>query len=831
MLGSNPTVQIALPLPLDSTFTYLWPDSLQADPAIGRRVLVPFGKRRMAGYVVDIHPRGTPPREVAAKRVVCRDVLSLLDDEPLFDIEDLRLYEWVSRYYLASLGETLRTALPGSMHVRSCRGVRILPQGLLAIEQGLFLTRQEREILELLRKSGKRTWKSLQEKTGAPLERWVQSLEGKGFAIPCQVVRGKQEQKHTGDLLVESAVDRSDPSLPSFLSLLDRSEAQVLETLLENGPCLQADLDRPEEDSGDTLSRLLDKGMIRMTHPARHRAEAENSPPSPQTPRVLTASQNRVVERILPSVQEGSYRPFLLHGVTGSGKTEVYMTVIEQVLRKGREALVLVPEIGLTPQTVQWFTSRFGSRFAVLHSAMLESERLEGWWKIRKGLVKIAIGTRSAVFAPFQNLGVIVVDEEHDPSYKQQERLRYNARDLALVRGQRGRSVVLLGSATPSLESYYNARTGKSTLLELSERIEGQPLPPITCVDIRDRSTRRDYRDAISIPLEQSLKDNVRDGKKSLLFLNRRGYAPSVICTECGHLFRCPRCSVTLTFHRARKRISCHYCEHEAPPPTQCPACQGHAIQTVGKGTERIEEEVRALVPQARIGRMDRDTTRKRGAHARLLRQFRGEDLDILIGTQMIAKGHDIPEITLVGVVQADVSLDLPDFRSSERTFQLLLQVAGRAGRGPWPGRVLVQTRHPDHYCLRTVACHDYKQFYEQEIVFRRELNYPPFSRMINLRISGPDQQKTSRAAARLGTSAREALRHDPFRDSALEILGPSEAPLGRLRGRYRHHCFLKGGPPRLLLALAREVADRGKIFLDRERIQLEIDVDPIQML
>ncbi len=831
MPGSPPTVQIALPLHLENTFTYLWPFSLEEEPSIGRRVLVPFGKRRMAGYVVDIHPQGRPPREITAKKVTCREVLSLLDDEPLFGAEDLQFYQWISRYYLASLGETLRTALPVSMHLKSSRAVRILPPGLLALQQGLFLTNQEQEILTLLKKSGKRSWKALQEKTGGSIDRSVRSLAEKGFAEPSQLYTGKRERKRPEELLVESALSGADPSLPSFLALLDPTEARALRTLLEKGPCLKSELDGPEGDAGAALSRLLDKGMIRMMRPESAPAGASPHPAPPDVPPVLTEQQQAVLGSLLPCLEKAAYHPFLLHGVTGSGKTEIYMNLIEQALRNGRDALVLVPEIGLTPQTVRRFCARFGSHIAVLHSAVLESERLEWWWKIRKGLVKIAIGTRSAVFAPFQNLGVIVVDEEHDPSYKQQDRLRYNARDLALVRGQRGGAVVLLGSATPSLESYYNAKTGKSTLLELTERIEGQPLPPISCVDLRDRTTRRDYRDAISIPLEQCLRDNLKEGKKSLLFLNRRGYAPTVICGDCGHMFRCPHCSVTLTFHRSRKKVCCHYCEHQIPQPSRCPACNGSSIQPVGKGTERIEEEIRTLLPEARVGRMDRDTTRKRGAHEELLDQFRGDDLDILIGTQMIAKGHDIPEITVVGVIMADVSLDLPDFRASERTFQLLLQVAGRAGRGRWPGQVLVQTRHPDHYCISTLACHDYKQFYEKEIEFRRELNYPPFSRMINLRVSGLDEGKTARAADRIGTAARAALGSGPFRGAAMEILGPSQAPLGKLRGRFRHHCFLKGTPPRLLLALAREVADRNKVFLDRNRILLEIDVDPIQIL
>jgi primosomal protein N' (replication factor Y) len=538
-----------------------------------------------------------------------------------------------------------------------------------------------------------------------------------------------------------------------------------------------------------------------------------------------------VVNRIHPLLDQHTFHSFLLHGVTSSGKTEVYLQVIEGALKEGKDALVLVPEIALTPQTVERFSSRFGVTIAVLHSRLTERERLDDWWRIRRRQARIVIGARSAIFAPLQNLGVIVVDEEHDPSYKQQDRVRYNARDLALVRGQRERAVVILGSATPSLESTYNVEKGKSTLLELTERIEARPLPEIRPVDMRHPASHRIRRGSLSLPLQEALIKNWEEGKKSLIFLNRRGYAHTLVCRDCGHVLRCPHCSVSLTLHRARKRLCCHYCEHESLVPTECPSCQSPEVEPVGRGTERIEEEIKALLPQARTGRMDRDTTRKRGAHERILSGFRGEDLDILIGTQMIAKGHDIPEVTLVGVILADVSLDLPDFRASERTMQLLMQVAGRAGRGEWPGQVLIQSYHPDHYCLESVCRHDYRRFYEQEIACRKELDYPPFSRMVNLRLTGKGEDATQRAARRMGEVAQsiQAERSSPYK--GIEILGPSPAPLAQLKDRFRYHCFLKGKTSKTVLAFTREILSRRKRFLPSTRVQLEVDVDPVQVL
>lgn len=761
-------VQVALPLPVDQTFTYIWPSSLQRAPVPGLRVLLPFGRRRLAGFVLN----GTPAQAVSGlpgkhPEFDCKEVLALLDDEPLFGKRELRFYEWISRYYLAPLGEVLKTALPVSVQQGSYQAVRILDAGLASLKSGVFLTAEEMEILRFLGKKGKCTRKELNTRTSSSGTRLLQSLIAKGFVETCQVLKGKK-------------------------SGFSRQE----------------------------------------TVPATAAADRPALTPSPAgTPPDLTAPQAQALERILPPLRDARFHAFLLHGVTGSGKTEVYLRAIDHTLRTGRQAIFLIPEIGLTPQAVRRVAERFGDTIAVLHSRLTDRERLDYWWRIRLGQVKIAIGARSAVFAPFQNLGLIVVDEEHDSSYKQQDRVRYHARDLALVRGKMENAVVILGSATPALESYFNARQKKYTLLDLPERVQGRPMPEVETIDMRFRSTPRDPAASLSPALETAIRDNLAAGRKTLLFLNRRGYAHTLACKGCGHLFRCPRCSVSLTYHRLIKRLCCHYCEYQRPTPLDCPACQGTDLQPVGRGTERIEEEIRSLAPQARASRMDRDTTRRKGAHERILRQFEGEELDLLIGTQMIAKGHDIPEVTLVGVILADVSLDLPDFRAAERTFQLLLQVSGRAGRGDWPGRVLIQTFHPEHYCVRAACRQDYRDFYDQEILFREELGYPPFSRMVNLRLTGPVEEQVRAEAERLGETARSILAGDrtAFRD--MEVLGPSLAPLARIRGRYRYHCFLKGSPPHRLLAFTRQVLADCNLRLTRSRMQLEVDVDPIQVL
>jgi primosomal protein N' (replication factor Y) len=510
----------------------------------------------------------------------------------------------------------------------------------------------------------------------------------------------------------------------------------------------------------------------------------------------------------------------LLHGVTGSGKTEVYLRAIAAALAHDRQALVLVPEIALTPQLVGRFRARFGGResIAVLHSGLADGERHDAWRRIARGEARIVIGARSAVFAPLPRPGIIVVDEEHEGSYKQGEGFRYHARDLALLRGQMTGATVLLGSATPALTTYHRAKSGAIGFRELSARVNARPLPTVTLLDLRGKPPAG----SLSPPLQQALAETLAAGEQALLLLNRRGFAPYLLCSECGATFRCPNCAITLTYHQGRRQLRCHYCDFMQAPPESCPGCGGIRIFPEGAGTERLAEELAAAFPEARLARMDRDTTARKGAHQQLLTAMLAGDIDLLVGTQMVAKGHDFPGVTLVGVVDADATLNFPDFRSAERTFALLTQVAGRAGRGDRPGRVLVQTRAPEHYALACAANHDYSAFYEQETAFRRALGYPPFGYLVNLVFAGNDSERTAAAADQLA----DALQ---VHAGDVELLGPAPCPLARLRGKSRVQLLLKASsrPPlqRLLQRLdpLRRTLPNG--------VALSVDVDPLDML
>jgi primosomal protein N' (replication factor Y) len=545
-----------------------------------------------------------------------------------------------------------------------------------------------------------------------------------------------------------------------------------------------------------------------------------------------TPEQQKVLTSIREAIKSGAYAPFLLHGVTGSGKTEVYLASVEEVLKQGREALVLVPEISLTPQLVGRFQSRFGDAITVLHSRLSPGERYDGWRRIKKGLVNVAIGTRSAIFAPFTRPGIIVVDEEHDTSYKQEEKLRYNARDLALVRGRMDNAVVILGSATPSVESYFNARTGKLTLLELTRRVEGRPLPSIEIVDMKqERLQHPETARELSRRLKETLAERVRQNQQSLLFLNRRGFAPCIICRECGHVFGCPNCSVSLIHHQRVKKLQCHYCGYAIAAPDTCPGCGGIRLNLMGRGTERLEDEVKALLPQSRVERMDRDTTRGKWGHRSVLNRFSASAAGILIGTQMIAKGHDLPGITLVGVVSADSSLNFPDFRAGERTFQLLTQVAGRAGRGDIAGEVIIQTFNPRHYSIEASRKQAYSLFYEEEVKFRKELNYPPFSRLINFRMEGTSRKKAADFSDRLGALAHSLLRKEGrFRDG-IELLGPAAAPWEKIKGKYRFQMVVKGSSLTLLRGFASRLISRAPEMIKGSGVAFSVDVDPVSLL
>jgi primosomal protein N' (replication factor Y) len=568
------------------------------------------------------------------------------------------------------------------------------------------------------------------------------------------------------------------------------------------------------------LLRLQETGLLRCEEREVYRDPFRQEVFEHDQPLQLNSWQDAALARLQEVAKKGSFAPFLLHGVTGSGKTEVYLQAIATVLDLGKTALVLVPEIALTPQLVTRFKRRFHCGIAVLHSGLTDGERYDEWRRIRRGEAVIVIGARSAIFAPLQHLGIIVVDEEHEASYKQSEGVKYNARDLALVRGKQEHACVILGSATPLVSTYYAVSTGKLTCLELPCRVRDLPLPTVELIDARGKKG-----ETMLPQLVDAVANNLEQGGQTLLFLNRRGYATYLVCQDCGHVLRCPNCAVTLTYHRHKGRHVCHYCDYAIPAPSICPECQSPEIVLLGRGTERVEDDVADLFPAARVARMDRDTTRGKGGHAKVLKGLEEGTTDILIGTQMIAKGHDFPGVTLVGVISADATLNLPDFRSSERAFQLISQVMGRAGRGDAPGRVYVQSLAPDHYAIRRAVAHDFAGFYSEELEFRRETGYPPFTFLAGFTVTAINGKVAEMAA---DSAAAELVLIKKEQHLRVEILGPVAAPLGKIRGRVRVQILVKSVRRPDLHRLLKVFRARFKL---PAVVRLSIDVDPVDMM
>ena len=696
-----------------------------------------------------------------------KDVLAVLDERPIIDQSLLRLSHWASQYYVASLGEVLSTVLPPSSRVESQRVIVATSESI----QGNSLL--ETKILDALGKRGQISLKTLTRNLGeAAISNVLTQLQSAG-AIEIRERLPGQRRRRRGDLSQDYA-----------------------------------------------------------------------SPPAELERFALSREQNAALDAVEARLESGGFDTFLLHGVTGSGKTEVYLRAMECVRSRRRQCLILIPEISLTSQLLNRLNARFKGKVGVLHSGLTPAERWAQWWQINRGNVDVVVGARSAVFAPLPDLGLIVVDEEHDGSYKQDEGLRYNARDVAVLRGKLSGCPVILGSATPSLESYENCRQGRYQLLEICQRVEQRPLPHIEILDMRTPfessghapTAEADLPDKqknaaerlLSEALLSALKRNFEDRRQTLLFLNRRGFANFLECTRCGYVLRCSYCSVTLTFHLKRNVARCHHCGFNRPASQPCPACGNQSLAGVGAGTEHIEKTLRELLPEARIARMDRDTTSKRGSHAKLLRQWETGDLDILIGTQMITKGHDVSRVTLVGALLADMSLNLPDFRSAERTFQLLSQVAGRSGRGDDPGRVIIQTYAPEHYALQPIVAHDYKNFFANEIEFRRALGYPPFGKLVNLRLDGTNSEFVEAKAQALARKIRAVQNRHPEYREHIEILGPAPSPIEKLRNRYRWQILLKGNQIRPLIGLANIARET---FTGVSKVRMHIDVDPYNML
>lgn len=671
----------------------------------------------------------------------------------------------------------------------------------------------------------------------------VKFMLRRGVLSESQSIKDKMGKKKLKAVDLAIGVAAARESLGSFPARSARQK-EVLSFLIDMEPMLpmpMKDLLSVLQVTAGTVKSLEDKGFIEISEIEVYRDPYRGRDFKPSTPLPLTDEQESVYKRIVRTVDEQRHEVFLLHGVTGSGKTEIYLQCIQRVVDQGRQAVVLVPEIALTPQMVERFKGRFGSGVAVMHSRLSVGERYDEWRKIREGKAAVAVGARSAVFAPFANLGLIIMDEEHEGSYKQEENPKYHARDVAVRRAEQGGAAVILGSATPSLESYHASRAQSDihfspVLLEMPSRALGNELPKVHVVDMRDE-LKEGNRSMFSRRLHAALESRLERGEQTVLLLNRRGFSTFVMCRSCGYVAGCPECDISLTYHARSDNLRCHYCGHAEPSPKVCPECGSEHIRFFGTGTQRVEEELGKLFPGIRVIRMDVDTTTEKGSHEKLLNQFRDKKADVLLGTQMVAKGLDFPDVTLVGVITADSALNLPDFRAAEKTFQLLTQVAGRAGRHQLPGEVVVQSYTPEHYSIIHASGHDYSSFVREELKHRKELHYPPYCRLILVTLSHEQLPLLLRLAENYALNLQGKARQlrwygslDKLSTDALDLLGPVASPLPRLKGRYRFQCIIKWRGAIDAIGLAKQVAEELEDSVRDTGLQVSIDVDP-QML
>jgi len=843
-------VDIAIPVPIDRTFTYLVPPELQPSVLPGKRVLVPFGKKHLTGVIVGL-PAATDVRGL-------KPVTDILDTKPTFSPDMLLLTKWIGEYYFTPWGEVLRAATPQGLSQESKQTVRLVTQDIEAL-------------LQATKKSAPRQHAILQALAdGAPLN--LAQVQRKSHSKSIHAVLSEMHQR--GWISIEEELERpkAKPKLERIVAFTDSgqrifsdetskaslSDKQLflLEALWQevspeiNAVEINSFLQR-HHSSLSSVKTLVKKDLLHISEQeVFRRSEYEPTEPPPNI--ILNTYQQYALNEITKATTAGIFRAFLLHGITGSGKTQVYIDAIRNVMARGKTAIVLVPEISLTPQTVRRFKAHFGDDVAVMHSQMSIGERYDAWRMAHQGKVKIVIGPRSAIFAPLENIGLIVVDEEHDSSYKQYDAApRYNARDVALVRALHIKAVVVLGSATPSAESFANGIHEKYTLLELPIRVDNAQLPTIEIVDMA-KERRRVYEDlkieikksakpfpkrlpdsSISHLLQSQIAKRLERKEGTILLQNRRGFSHVMECYECGYVEKCDNCEVSLTFHTTKKHLRCHYCGFVKKPPAICPKCGSIELRMHAFGTQQVQQELQDLFPQAVILRMDRDTTSVKGAHNKILKQFESGEADILLGTQMVAKGLDFPRVTLVGVISADTQMLLPDFRASEGTFQLLTQVAGRAGRSTLAGEVVIQTLQPDHYSLKHVLTHNFTGFYQEELEYRRELDYPPFSRIVLLEFSGERENEVQHHAKKFTEFLAMLNQQKKF-----IILGPADAAISKIKNVYRKHVVVKdlkssdpsGSYLRSALLKAKAQYDASPLIVGR-KIKMIIDVDPQGMM
>lgn len=810
----------------DKFFTYTVPEEYRKDIEIGKKVLVPFGigNKLIEGMIVNI----INDTDIEYKRI--KPIKSVFNNDPILSRNLIKLSFWMRDKYFAQYSDVIRSMMPSGTTNKVIELVSLTND--YEDKYSKIKSKNQLKILDYLKNHGEAEVQQIKDITGIiNINSSINLLSNSGIIQVTKKISSEVNKKYEKIVQREFCSEDTD----KILSKIAKNAIKQIEIInyLRNVESINLkELMIITNCNLNSLKSLEEKGYISIAD-VEVKRDAITKEIEPYNKANPTKDQKNCIDKIYNDYLENGYNKYLIHGVTGSGKTEVYLQLIEKVLKMGKQAIVLVPEISLTPQTVERFAGRFRNNVAVLHSGLSIGERYDEWRKIKEGEVQIVVGARSAIFAPFDNLALIIIDEEHETSYKSSMSPKYNAIEVGEKRCEIEGATLILGSATPSIETYYKAKQGEYKLLELPDRVNGKEMPRIEIIDMK-KELDNGNKSMFSNNLYNSIADNLKAKKQTILFLNRRGFSTFISCRKCGFVVKCKECDISLTYHMAQNILKCHYCGYTLKPPTICPSCKSKYIKYFGTGTQRVEEEVKKLFPQARTARMDVDSTTRKGSHERIFEKMKKGDIDILIGTQMISKGLDFPNVTLVGVIAADITLNIPDFKASERTFQLLTQVGGRAGRGEYAGKVILQTYEPEHYSILTAKSHDYISFFSKEISIRKEFNYPPFTDIINIIISGENEKDTYNISNYIAEEIRkEILKETNNLELKDTVIGPMEAPIYRIKGKYRRQIIIKSSKSDIsMITKAIDWVNRKNREENKyKNINVSIDINPVSII
>ncbi|WP_338786640.1 primosomal protein N' [Metabacillus sp. FJAT-53654] len=789
----------------DRAFDYKIPEEWQELVTPGMRVIVPFGPRKIQGFVIEIKNHSEFKRLKA--------ISELLDLTPCLTSELIQLGQWLTEKTLCFKISAFQAMLPAAMKAKYEKALGLTTDDVTELVEQLQPFFKNGNQVDLKELEQTVSLKMIQKEIEQGHLEVIYKVKQKGNKKTIKIIKRNESLLRLTELIKELPANaKKQIEIISYFTTNEINEIALQDLLIE------------ANTSDASVKALISKGILKEEIKEVYRDPYQDRHFEKTKRLILNNEQQQAITPLIKTINENVHDVFLMYGVTGSGKTEVYLQSIEEVLNNGKEAIVLVPEISLTPQMVHRFKGRFGSKVAVLHSGLSTGEKYDEWRKIQRKEVQLVVGARSAIFAPFENLGMIIIDEEHESSYKQEENPRYHARDVAIYRAKLHKCPVVLGSATPTLESFARSKKNVYKLLTLKERVNKRSMPQVDIIDMREE-LRSGNRSMFSTSLIEKLTERLEKGEQSVLFLNRRGYSSFVMCRDCGFVIQCPHCDISLTYHRHGQQLKCHYCGHEEQMPNVCPECQSEHIRFFGTGTQKVEEELVKVLPHSRIIRMDVDTTGRKGAHEKLLTRFGNKEADILLGTQMIAKGLDFPDVTLVGVLTADTMLHLPDFRASEKTFQLLTQVSGRAGRHELPGEVIIQTYTPEHYSIQLASQYDYDSFYNHEMQLRKNHAYPPYYYLALLTVSHPEITKVVSVTEKIVQFLRRNVENET------KILGPVASPIPRIKDRYRYQCMVKYKREKNLHETLRKIIEHFQQEMSSNDLMIAIDLSPNTMM